>query len=128
MEIFPAHLLATAIVIAAAAVALPFYLNWKRRQDLAQLAASMGLAFSPDWPDSFSLEGTGLEIFGLGHSSKAANLIQAESGAGIISFFDYRYTIGGENNGSTCKFTLALIACSGCVAPNFDLKPETFIL
>ncbi len=115
------------LAIPAVVIAFSFYSKWRRRKDLEQLAASIGLLFSPEGPDAYALEGTGLEIFRLGRSRKSSNLIQTQSRAGNISFFDYRYVTGGGKNSQSHNFTLALIACQGFAVPAFDLKPETFV-
>ncbi len=127
MDIFHANSVSIIVSLAAVVLALVFYSAWKRRKDLEQLAASMGLAFSADWPEGCALENTGLDIFRLGYSRKAANRIQVQSRAGVISFFDYRYVTRGGRNSQTRTFTLALIACPGCAMPVFELKPEAFI-
>lgn len=115
------------IGLGALALALVFYLGWKRRRDLEQLAASMGLAFSLDGPEISGLEATGLEIFGLGRFRKASNLIQVRTRAGTIRFFDYHYTAGAGRNTRTHAFTLALLDCGRCEVPVFELKPESLI-
>ena len=115
------------IGIAAAFLSLVFYFRLKRRKDLEELASSMGLAFSPEGPEVEVLGRTGLEIFSLGHSRKAYNLVRIQSGRGTISVFDYAFVTGGGRNSRTANFTLALIACSGCSVPFFELKPESFI-
>ena len=127
MELFHTHPVLIFVVVIAAVLGLVFYLNWKRRKDLEQLAASMGLPFFPDGPDMGSLQSTGLELFRLGHSRKASNLIETSVAAGRLRFFDYRYTTGSGKNSSTHNFTLALIDCGGCPVPEFELKPESFI-
>ena len=108
MDIFHANSVSIIVSLAAVVLALVFYSAWKRRKDLEQLAASMGLAFSADWPEGCALENTGLDIFRLGYSRKAANRIQVQSRAGVISFFDYRYVTRGGRNSQTRTFTLAL--------------------
>ncbi|MDO8805984.1 MAG: hypothetical protein Q7R35_16325 [Elusimicrobiota bacterium] len=127
MELFKAHPVLVFAAVIAAVTGLVFYLSWKRRKDLEQLASSLGLALSPDGPDVNTLENTGLEIFRLGYSRKAANLIQLQCRAGVISVFDYRYVTRGGKNSHSHNFTLALIDCSGCAIPEFELKPESFI-
>ncbi|OGS10829.1 MAG: hypothetical protein A2234_03855 [Elusimicrobia bacterium RIFOXYA2_FULL_58_8] len=127
MEILQTYTFVIVLGITGVVVALVFYSRWKRRQALAQLAGSMGLAFLPEGPDMGALGATGLELFRLGHARKAANLISVESRSGAINFFDYRYTTGGGKNSQLHKFTLALMPCPGCAVPHFDLKPETFI-
>lgn len=128
MDIIYSNIFALTIGVAAAFIGLMFYLKWKRGKDLEELASSMGLSFSPEGPEPGSLEGTGIEIFRRGRSRKAYNLVQLPSRWGVIKFFDYTFcvTSDGGNSGAN-KFTLALIACSGCAIPEFDLKPEFFI-
>lgn len=127
METFQAHPLSIFLGIAALIAAFVFYFNWKRKKDLRELAASAGLSFSPDGPAMEVLRRTGLEIFGLGHSRKASNLIQTQSRAGLISFFDYCYVTRGGKNNRAHNFTLALIECPGREVPYFELKPETLL-
>jgi hypothetical protein len=112
--------------LAAAVAGLVFYVDWKRGNSLAALAASMGLPFSPVGPEDSFLEGTGLEIFRLGRSRKAYNLIELALPTGQLQVFDYKYTTYGGKNSHTHHFTLALFSCN-CEMPHFDLKPETFI-
>lgn len=106
---------------------LAFFFRWKRARDLGELAASMGLKFSPEGPGLDILENTGLEIFRLGRSRKAANSVQVQSRAGAVNIFDYRFTTGGGKSSSTHAFTLALLDCPGCSIPVFELKPESLI-
>lgn len=113
--------------VAAAFLSLVFYFKWKRRKDLEELASSMGLAFTREGPNQALLEGTGIELFRLGHSRKAYNSVQTRSSCGTIDVFDYTFVTGSGRNSHTANFTLALISCSGCSIPVFDLKPETFI-
>lgn len=108
-------------------LAVAFYTSWKRRTELGELAASLGLPFSPDGPDLGTLEGTGLEIFRLGHYRRARNLVQVPSRAGTLSFFDYRYTTRAGKHSHNHHFTLALLRCPAQTVPAFDLKPEAFI-
>jgi hypothetical protein len=110
----------------ALVVFLVFWLERKRRNDLMALAASTGLRFSPEGPDIYSLEGTQIELFRLGRSRKAANMIEVSSSGGQIRVFDYRYVTGSGKHSQTHNFTVALIAAGGSV-PHFDLKPETFM-
>jgi hypothetical protein len=112
-------------LLVAAAAGAAYYLEWKRGNALADLAASMGLAFSKDGPEPAFLAGTGLEIFTLGRSRKATNLIEIALSTGQLQVFDYRYITGSGKNRHAHNFTLALISCK-CEMPHFDLKPETF--
>lgn len=125
MEFVESHPIAIFIGVAALLFGAVFYYNWKRRNDLKQLAASMGLLFSPDGPSLDELEASGMDVLRVGYSRKAKNLIEVPFGKGTIRVFDYRYTTGGGRHSHTHNFTLALIAASDI--PEFDLKPESFI-
>ncbi|HAT71997.1 MAG TPA: hypothetical protein DCS63_04200 [Elusimicrobia bacterium] len=127
MEFFSQYSWAVILAIAAAAIGLNVYSGWRRRKALEALALSAGLPLLAEGPSLESLEATGLEIFRLGRSRKASNLIQISSSSGELRFFDYRYTTGSGKHSSTHNFTLALIECSRCQVPDFDLKPENFM-
>lgn len=126
MEFFKDYLVFIIIGAFGLIVALVFYLDYRRRKALEDLAASMGLRYSKDGPDQYTLEGTGMEIFRLGHSRRAGNLIEVPVSGGNISFFDYKYVTGSGKHSQTHNFTLALIPCRGQV-PHFELKPETLM-
>ena len=126
MHVTPDQIFLLIGLIIAAAAGAAYYLNWKRGNALAGLAASMGLAFSKEGPDPSVLKNTGLEIFTLGSSRKAANLIEIALPSGQLQVFDYKYTTGSGKNRHAHNFTLALVSCK-CEMPHFDLKPETFI-
>ena len=126
-EIFKEYFLLIVPGIAVLAIGLNIYSGWRRRKALAALALAAGLPPPVEGPSSEALEATGLEIFRLGRSRKASNLIQTACSSGGLRFFDYRYTTGSGKNSSTHNFTLALIDCARCRVPDFDLKPETFI-
>ena len=120
------QLVLLAVVVFAAAAGAAFYLDWKRGNSLAALAASMGLPFAKCGPTTESLVSTGLEIFQLGRSRQALNLIELALPSGQLQVFDYKYTTGSGKNRHKHAFTLALVSCK-CEIPHFDLKPETFI-
>ena len=126
MKEFLHYLPLIAIGLFALIAALAFYLDWRRRNALADLAASMGLQFQKEGPDQAELESSGLEIFRHGHSRRASSLIEVPYINGRIRIFDYKYVTGSGKNSQTHNFTLALINCA-CQMPYFDLKPETFI-
>ncbi|MBI4349915.1 MAG: hypothetical protein HY550_00605 [Elusimicrobia bacterium] len=127
LENLYANPVAVFLGLAALVLALVYYLRWKRGKDLEELAVSLGLPFSPEGPEQGLLEGTGLEIFRLGHSRKASNLVRVQSRAGNVGVFDYRFTVGSGKNSSTRSYTLALFDCGRCEIPVFELKPETLL-
>ncbi|HAF95127.1 MAG: hypothetical protein A2X34_03690 [Elusimicrobia bacterium GWC2_51_8] len=114
------------VAIAALLVGV-FYLPYLRRKALSELAASMGLLFTKNGPESYYLEQTRLGIFNMGRARNASNLIEIRGSGPDMSFFDYRYTTGGGKNSHTHNFTLALFDLKTPKAPTFELKPENFI-
>jgi hypothetical protein len=127
MEFFQAHPIAVVLGVVAIVLAMAFYFSWRRRKDLEELAASLGLEFLPEGPGQYELEGTGLEIFRLGQGRKAENFIRVRSGSGSLGIFDYRYITGSGKHSQTHAFTLALIGGVRAQVPQFELKPESLI-
>ena len=110
------------------AVGGTFYLAYKRKKDLEQLALSAGLAFDADAAGLPYLENSGIDLFNLGHSRKSSNLlISAGAGADKVYFFDYSYTTGSGKNRTTHNHTLAFFEFSRSLFPRFSLRPENFL-
>lgn len=118
-------LLIAAVVIVGASLA--YYASYLRRKKLEELATSMGLLFSKTGPDSSFLAATGLELFRLGHSHDASNLIQLATAAGEMWFFDYSYTTGSGKNRTIHAFTVGLVKSARVQVPGFELKPENLM-
>lgn len=127
IKAFETHPVAILVLVVAVIIGLSMYAGWRRRNDLAELAASMGVSFQPAGPEPGFLESTGLELFRVGRSHSASSLIQIPSAAGELRFFDYSYSTGSGKNRTTHNFTVALVQCSRCEVPDFDLKPESFL-
>lgn len=126
MEFFDNYLVIAFIGLFILIPALAYYFDWRRRRALEDLASSMGLRYVKDGPEPHKFDGSGLEIFRLGHSRRASSLIEVPVSGGNIMVFDYKYVTGSGKHSQTHNFTLALISCRGQV-PHFDLKPETLM-
>lgn len=126
MDIFTDNLVVVIVGAFALIVGFAFYLDWRRRNALADLAASMGLQFSKDGPEQYLLESTGLELFRLGRSRKATSMMETQVSGGRVQVFDYKYVTGSGKHSQTHNLTVALIYTSLQV-PHFDLKPENFL-
>ena len=103
-----------------------FYLSYKRKKDLEQLALSAGLAFDADAAGLPCLENSGIDLFNLGHSRKSRNLL-VSSGADKVYFFDYSYATGSGKSRTTHIYTLAFFEFSRSIFPRFALRPENFL-
>ncbi|OGR53480.1 MAG: hypothetical protein A2049_09605 [Elusimicrobia bacterium GWA2_62_23] len=118
-------LLVAAVVLAGAG--LSYYFSYLRRKKLEELASSMGLLFGKEGPDNSFLAATGLELFRLGRSHNASNLIQLATPAGELWFFDYSYTTGSGKNRTVHAFTVGLVKSAKVQMPAFELKPENLM-
>ncbi|MDA8131956.1 MAG: hypothetical protein M0011_10685 [Elusimicrobia bacterium] len=125
-DLLGTHPVVIFLVIAAVFGGGSLYLVWKRRKDIEAMAASMGLIFAQEGPDPAALAAAGLELFSLGRSRRAFNMVEVQSQHGAVKLFDYSYTIGSGKSRSVRRHTVALMACGGDI-PRFDLKPETLM-
>lgn len=121
------HPVALFLGFIALVLGLAFYLNWRRRKGLEELAASMGAEYSEAGPAQEELDATGLELFRFGRARKASNLIRVRGASADLRVFDYRYTTGSGKSSQTHNFTVALIAGPRAKIPRFVLKPENFL-
>jgi len=126
-QITPVHIFAGIVALAAVVTGLVYYTAYLRRKKLGELAASMGLLYSEEGPDIGLLQGTGLEIFGYGHTRKAINMIESSTSAGPMRVFDYTYVTGSGKHRNSHSYTVALVDCPQVTVPHFDLKPENFL-
>ena len=99
------------LVIAAVAAAMVIgIIMWrKRRQALRQLASSLGFTYSPR--DMFHLPGRFdfLNLFNIGHSRRASNVIHGSREGADVFLFDYRYVTGSGKNQTTHSFCCCVI-------------------
>ena len=124
METLKAYLILAAVV-GIPVFAVTYYFRMRRCKALGALAASLGLPFYPDGPDPRRLWETGFELFRLGRSQNACNLIEVPFPGGRIQIFDYHYTDGGGR--ATYNFNLTLALTPGEGVPSFDLRPENLM-
>ncbi len=104
-----------------------YYLSWRRRKDIEALAASIGAQYSPDGPEVYVLEGSGIELFRCGRSRGSSNMVRVPLTAGSLSVFDFEYVTGSGKHRQNHAFTVAYIEGSAVKIPSFDLKPEGLI-
>jgi hypothetical protein len=115
-------------VVVIIAMGAAFYIPYKRKKDLEQLALSCGLAFKPDAEDLPDIEELGIALFTNGRSRETKNLfILSGAGAENVYFFDYFYVTGSGKHRRTHSFTPALFELSESILPDFELRPENFL-
>lgn len=126
---FIAHIVVPSFWLAYTGMMLMFYyVPWKRREDLRQLALSSGLDFDPMAQNLPPLENTGIDLFSRGHSAKADNLLTPAGDASASAcYFDYTYFTGSGKTRTRHDFTLALFRFDKASFPAFKLRPETLM-
>ena len=115
-------------VLAAVAVGVVAYLQWrarqKRRDDLAHLAHSLGLSFDPrsrkDLPPH--------KIFERGHSRRrfhtmSGSIELGERQLGVV-MGDYRFTEGSGDKAKTYKLSYAIVTLPYLGTPNLVIREE----
>jgi hypothetical protein len=114
------------VLVVVAVIIAGVYFSSLRRKALAQLAASLGCAFSAD--DPFDIVST-YECFGCldqGHSRSAYNVIWGQWGGVDFKAFDYHYATGSGK--SRCDHYLsAVIVDTKLPMKPISIRPEGFL-
>jgi hypothetical protein len=123
----------TTLALAALAAALLVGAGWlwirwwdaRRRGQMAALAASMGLAYSPDDPVGISDRYDGIRAIGRGFERRAFNVIRGEFRGREVLAFDYicKTVEQGGKSRQTHHFSAVLVPCA-CQFPRLLLRPE----
>ena len=124
MEIFPCIVFPAFIALAAALIVFGILRARRRREAMARLAAELGFEYYPDDPWSLEDKYAMFELFGRGHSRKAANVICGEVDGRAVVAFDYRYTTGSGKNKSTHSYQ-ALVMGLPILAAGLRMRTET---
>jgi hypothetical protein len=105
-----------------------FIMEAKRREALQLAASRMGFQFLPDASIQSVIPAShGLELFSLGRSPRASNVLQTSAAGVSITIFDFQYTTGSGKNQATHRQTVALFQAPGATLPAFSLRPENFL-
>jgi len=121
------------MALAALAAALLVGAGWlwvrwwdaRRRRQMAALAASMGLAYSPDDPVDIPGRYGQLRALGWGYYRQAFNVIRGQFRGREALAFDYIYKTqeqGGKSR-QTYHISVALVPCA-CRFPGLLVRPE----
>jgi hypothetical protein len=124
MGILPCIVVPAFIALAVALIVFGILKARKRREAMTRLAAELGFEYYPDDPWSLEDKYAMFELFGRGHSRKAANVICGEVDGRAVVAFDYRYTTGSGKNQSThsCQ---ALVMGLPIVAAGLRMRSES---
>ena len=124
MGIFPCIVVPAFIALAVVLIVFGILKARERREAMTRLAADLGFEYYPDDPWDLEDRYAMFELFGRGHSRKAANVICGEVDGRAVVAFDYQYTTGSGKNKSThsCQ---ALVMGLPIVAAGLRMRPET---
>ena len=98
----------------------------RRRDDLARLAAELGFEFYADDPWDLPARYAGMDLFGIGHSHRASNVMAGRVDGRSVLAFDYQYTTGSGKNSHTYYFQ-ATVFGTPIEAPRLSLRKENLL-
>ncbi len=117
-------LAASACLLVLAGILAPI-LWYKRKKDLARIAAEAGAVFTKAGPDLEGLGKTGIGYFGL--VTKTSNQIAfGDWGGAAARYFDGFYSTGSGKYSTRYDFTMALFEYKTGELPQFSLQPSEF--
>lgn len=116
-----------AFILLAIFLAVVLYIaERKRREALQAVARRLGLQYYArdhyELPSVFASS----SLCGRGHSRRATNIIGGSSGAGALTYFDYRFTEGHGKESHTYNASACGIL-TPCSFPRLAIRPENFL-
>jgi len=124
MEVIPCIVFPAFIALAVALIVFGILKARQRREAMARLAAELGFEYYPDDPWILEDKYAMFELFGRGHSRKAANVICGEIDGRAVVAFDYQYTTGSGKNQSTHSYQ-AVVMGLPIVAAGLRMRSES---
>jgi len=103
-----------------------FYFEKKRRQELKENAGRIGFSFSPKPEENIIEPLKNFNLFNIGHSRRAYNILKGYFNDISWTVFDYRYTVGSGKSSHTYSQTIASVGLNGVNFPKFSMAPEYF--
>lgn len=116
-----------AALIAMGVLAVSYYAEKQRREQLQVIASRMNLSFSPD-ADPYLLETLRhFHLFSQGHSRKVRNVMKGRVDDVAVTLFDYKYSASRGKHNDTRRQTVLLLESERLQLPFFTLRPEHFL-
>lgn len=115
---------AVAVVSVAAVVAMFYYLEKRRTEEMGLEAGRLGFSFAPE-PEPGLLDSLGaFRLFSQGRSRKIRNVLRHQVDDIQITLFDYRYTTSSGRHNRVHAQTVGLFETGRLELPFFTLRPE----
>lgn len=105
-------------------IALSYFLERRRTENMKLAAADLGLAFHPTGDPDLVAELADLHLFSQGRAKKIKNMLHGETGAVDVAVFDFQYTTGSGKHQHTSHQTVAYFRSPSLDLPQFVLRPE----
>ncbi len=96
----------------------------RRTEALQQVAAELGLTFSPQGNEQLISQLGWCELFSSGRNKAVRNLMQSSNEDREIAVFDYQYVTGYGKNKRTWCSTVVCLRSAGAPLPRFAMRPE----
>ena len=124
-NVIPFLIFGVIVILAAAAGAVSFLSERRRRTSVTEIAEQMGLSYAEDGAGLLA-ELSSLPLFSRGRSKRITNLIHGDTDEVALGVFDYRYTTGSGKNSHTYRQTVVFFRSPEMNLPQFELKPQSF--
>jgi hypothetical protein len=114
------------LVVAAVAgiMAVLYYLERQRTEEMGLVARRLGFSFSPVAPPDLLERLGGFRLFSQGRSRKIRNVMRRQIDDIQVTLFDYRFRTSGGKHSRTHAQTVGLFETGRLDLPFFTLRPE----
>jgi hypothetical protein len=123
-DLLPFLAAAGVLVAVCVAVHLDWHRDKRRTEALANLAIRFRMQFTPEAPAGFLSGFSQLNLFALGHTREAGNVMQGEMDGMAVSVFDYSYVTGSGKTRRDHRQTVVSLSLPRLALPHFILRPE----
>lgn len=114
-------------LVSGSLVAILFYLEKKRREQLAVLAQNLGFTFHQRPPSDLQGKISSFPVMTSPRSASIYNTLKGERDSLKVFITDVRQTRGTGKHKNTTSFTAAVLVRPGSQLPQFEISPENFI-
>ncbi|MBZ0113243.1 MAG: hypothetical protein K8J08_12320 [Thermoanaerobaculia bacterium] len=122
--VLPAVLIGLGLLVVVVVVVLVRRYERRRKEELESELYGLGFSFQEKDDSLLAGELGRLPVFGRGRRGRVRNVARRERSGREVVLFDYTYTVGGGQNSSTHRQTIAAVRSQERPVPDFELRPE----
>lgn len=112
------------VVAVACTLALVYYFEKKRTEEMRVVAGRLGFRFSPEAHPGLVGRLDGFRLFSQGRARKICNVLWRQIDDIQVTLFDYRYTTSSGRHNRSHNQTVVLFETGRLELPCFALRPE----